>query len=249
MKPHALLVAAGGIFFACSLATQEPSRGPDGHSRTSVPGVEVLAIPGRPFTAKTTTEWTRTLEDGSTITMRLDAVIARDRQGRVYRENHTFVPLNSKGPAPLYQIHLYDPVSRSQLRCDGRVYECLLSEYKPKTYFDATPEGSYENDTRTLTRAQLGSDTIEGIHVTGTRETWTTLPGAAGNESPIVSTREYWYSEELQTNLAVTRIDPGTGKQVIRLSQISRDEPDPHLWDAPIGFKVLDTRAAAQRRR
>jgi hypothetical protein len=92
-----------------------------------------------------------------------------------------------------------------------------------------TPEGSYQNGTRTLTREHLASDTIEGIYVLGTRA--------------------FWYSDELQTNLAVRRIDPMLGKQAIRLSGISRSEPDPHLWDVPIGFTVRDLRADAKRRK
>jgi hypothetical protein len=53
----------------------------------------------------------------------------------------------------------------------------------------------------------------------------------------------------LQTNLAVTRIDPREGKQVIRLFDISRAEPDSHLWDIPVGFTVRDMRASAHRSR
>jgi hypothetical protein len=125
----------------------------------------------------------------------------------------------------------------------------VLTDYKPQTFFDATPEGTYVNGTRTLKRENLGSDIIDGVEVVGTRETLTINPGTLGNDQPLVSTREYWYSDELQTNLAVTRIDPGQGKQVIRLANLSRSEPDPHLWDVPIGFTVRDMRASTRDRR
>jgi len=237
------------LLFALSLAAQEPSRGPDGGTSIHVSGIEVLAIPDKPFSATDTIEWTRTLEDGSTINLHLDAAMARDSRGRVYRENHNFVPVGSKDQAPLYEIHLYDPVSRSQLLCNGRVYRCILSDFTPRTFFDATPEGTYDHGTRTLTRESLGSSVIEGLYVIGTREITTLVAGAAGNVRPIVATREYWYSDELQINLAVTRIDPGSGKQVIRVSHIVRGDPDPHLWDVPIGFKVRDARASARQGR
>lgn len=230
-------------------STQEPSRGPDGGTGHHVSGVEVLSIPGKPFSAKDTIDWTRTLEDGSTVTLHLDAFLARDGQGRVYRERHHFVPANSQDAAPLYEIRMYDPVSRTQLLCDGRSYRCALYDYKPQTSFEPTPEGSYQQETRTLTRERLGSDAIEGIQVQGTRETWTVSSGAIGNERPLVKAREFWYSDELQTNLAVIRTDPIEGKQVIQLSHISRGEPDPHLWDVPIGFTVRDVRARASRKR
>lgn len=245
MHVRAFVAAAGCILLVTFARAQDTPRGPDGGTSHHVSGVEVLNIPGKPFTAKTSTDWTRTLNDGSSITLHLDALIARDSQGRVYRERHNFVPANSTRLAPLYEIHLYDPVSRTQLLCNGRVRRCILADYKPQITFQASPEGSYMNGTRTLTREQLGSDTIDGIYVAGTRETLTVSPGAIGNERPVVYTREFWYSDELQTNLAVTRNDPMEGKQVIRLSNIKREEPDPHLWDVPIGFTVQDQRVLA----
>jgi hypothetical protein len=250
MKSTAFFLLVACVFLGGDAATQEPSRGPDaGIGHGHIPGVDVLPIPNSQFSAKTTTEWVRTLEDGSTVNLHLDAFLARDSHGRVYRENHHFVPANTKAEAPLYEIHLLDPVTRTQLHCLGKTYECVLSKHKPTTYFETTPEGSYDQGTRTLTRERLGTDTIEGLPVIGTRETWTVRPGADGNEQPLVSTREFWYSEELQTNLAVTRIDPRVGKQIIHLSHISRAEPDPHLWEVPIGFRVRDLRSSVQRGR
>jgi hypothetical protein len=250
MKSVVFVLLVACVFQGGDAVPQEPSRGPDaGIGHGHIPGVDVLPIANAQFSAKTTTEWTRKLEDGSTVILRLDASIARDSHGRVYRENHHFVPANSKADAPLYEIHLLDPLSRTQLYCLGKTYECVLRDYKPTTSFQTTPAGSYDQETRTLTRERLGMDTIEGLQVVGTRETWTIRPGAAGNEQPLVTTREFWYSEELQTNLAVTRIDPRVGKQVIHLSHISREEPDLHLWDVPVGFRVRDLRSSAQRRR
>ena len=244
-----LYLAAGCVLFSGLALAQESSRGPDGRTSSRVSGVEVLAIPDRPFSAKDSIDWTRTLEDGSTVTLHLDAFLARDSQGRIYRERHNFVPANSKDPAPLYEIHVYDPVTRTQMLCNGRTYWCVVTNYKPQTTFVATPEGSYDQGTRTLTREHLGGDVIDGIAVDGTRETMTINAGVAGNERAYVSTKEFWYSSELQTNLAVTRSDPAEGKQVIRLSKISRSEPDAHLWEVPVGFKVRDMRMATRRER
>jgi hypothetical protein len=249
MKRPLVFFLGGCIFLVGAARSQEPSRGPDGGTKSQVSGVEVLAIPGKPFSAKDTIDWIRTLEDGSKVTLHLDAFLARDSHGRVYRERHHFVPANSKTPAPLYEIHLFDPVTRTQLLCNGRTYRCVLSDYTPETFFNATPEGVYDHGNRTLTREHLGADTIEGIYTLGTRETMTTNAGAVGNERPIVSTREFWYSDELQTNLSVTRIDPVEGKQIIRLSAISRTEPDEHLWDIPVGFTVRDMRASTRKER
>jgi hypothetical protein len=70
-----------------------------------------------------------------------------------------------------------------------------------------------------------------------------------GNERPLVSTREFWYSDELQTNLKVTRVDPREGTQAIWITDLSTAEPDPHLFEIPLGYSVRDLREPAQRKR
>ncbi len=232
-----------------TLGAQEPLRGPDGGTTTHVSGVVLLAIPGKPFSATTTTEWTQTFADGSTVQKHLEASLARDIRGRIYRENHTFVPANSDRKSPLREVHLYDPVTRSQAYCSTRAMQCVIADYYPMTFFETVPTGTSLDGTRTMIRESLGSDVIEGLYVTGTRETTTIAPGAVGNDQPLISTREFWFSSELQTNLAVIRSDPREGKQVIRLSHISMSEPDSHMFEIPIGYSVKDTRASALRRK
>jgi len=238
-----------GCVFSCGAAAQEAERGPDVTGTTNIPGVQVLTIPGKPFSAHSSTDWTRTLEDGMTVTMHLDAKLVRDGAGRVYREHHHFVPASSHYPAPLYEIRIYDPVAKVSILCDGRNYRCTVTDYKPQTYFTMPAQGTTPDGTHTMTRENLGSDNIDGIRVVGTRETTTTSAGVVGNDRPLVSTREFWYSDELQTNLAVTRLDPRTGKVVVRLSEVSREEPDAHIFQIPIGFSVVDLRSPARVQR
>jgi hypothetical protein len=247
MQSPAVFSMAAIALLAGALAAQEPVRGPDANTSTHVPGIVLLAIPNKPFSGTDTIEWTRTLEDGTTVTTHVTALVARDSQGRIYRENHHFVATGKT--SPLYQIHIYDPVTRSQALCSTQTMECVLTDYKPQTFFESRGEGPFDDGNRSLARERLGSETIEGIYVSGTRETTTVNAGILGNDRPLVSTREFWYSEELQTNLAVTRIDPRTGKQAIWISGISRAEPDSHLFDLPIGYAVRDLRTYVRRKR
>jgi len=244
-----LLFLAAALLASSAAWAQETERGPDGSTSTHVSGVEVLNIPGKPFSAHSSMDWTRRLEDGSTITQHLDALLARDSQGRVYREKHHFVPANSHTPAPLYELHIYDPVARAQMFWVARALTCFITSYQPRTFAPAPQPGTSRDGTRTLNRETLGSDTIEGLFEVHTRETVTTEADATGNSQPLTSTREYWYSEELQTNLAVTRMDPRTGRQEIHLSQVARGEPDPHIFEVPVGFHVRDTRSNPARAR
>jgi hypothetical protein len=245
MKRNVLLAVAAVAWAASLVCGQDTLRGPDGGTSTHVSGVVVLAIPGKPFSARTTTEWTQTLADGSTITKRLDSNLARDSRGRIYRENHAFVPASSGQKSPLNNIHISDPVAHAQMYCYPKAFQCIVTNYTPQTFFQTQPTGSFDNGNRFLARESLGPKTIEGIYVTGIRETTSVNAGVLGNDQPLVSTREFWYSDELQTNLAVTRIDPREGKQVIQLSEISQGEPDAHMFQVPIGYSVRDDRSPA----
>jgi hypothetical protein len=93
MRPYALLALL--LLLIYPLAAQESdalSRGPDGETRYFVEGIKVLPLAGKPFSGRSTTEWTRTLEDGSVVTTRLYAMVARDSQGRIYREKRSLFP-------------------------------------------------------------------------------------------------------------------------------------------------------------
>jgi hypothetical protein len=86
----------------------------------------------------------------------------------------------------------------------------------------------------------LGSQTMEGVLVTGTRTTRTIPAGEIGNERPINIVIEVWTSPELQTVVMSKRTDPRMGEQTFRLTNIVRTEPDASLFAVPADFKVLD---------
>lgn len=244
MKLCVRVLAAALCLMSLHLIAQEIQRGPDSSTSFHVPGVDVLPISGKPFSAKSRTEWTRQLQDGSTLQLHLTANLARDSQGRVYRERRSFMPGLSNEETRLTQIMIFDPVAQSQTICTVALHKCVVSNYHPRTNFREMPAGSFDGGRRYLNRESLGSNTMDGLDVTGTRETITVSPGTVGNEKPLVSIREFWYSAELQTNLAVTRKLPIDGLQVVQLSDVNTGEPAPELFQAPAGFVIEDTRPA-----
>jgi hypothetical protein len=242
MRRFVSLLAAGCWLLSLHLMAQDAQRGPDSSTSYHVPGVDVLAIPGKPFSAKSKTEWTRKLEDGSTLQQHLTANLARDSQGRVYRERRSFMPGLSNEETRLTHILIYDPVAKSETICTVAVRKCVVSDYQARTNFRDIPAGPFDGGKRYLNRESLGSSTMDGLEVTGTRETITVAAGTVGNETPLVSTREFWYSAELQTNLAVTRKLPVEGLQVVQLSEVNPSEPPAELFQTPAGYAVEDVR-------
>ncbi len=246
MKFCALLAVS--LLFACSLVAQEsegPSRGPDGGTRTHVGGIEILPVTGKPFSGRDSIDWTRTLEDGTVQTTHLDANLARDSQGRIYREHRSFVPANGGERSRLNEIILSDPITHTRTTCVVSSHRCTVGRYYAPASFTLRPVGPFDSAKRYLTRESLGSDSINGLNVVGTRETISINPGVLGNNQALVTTREFWYSPDLQVNLSVTRQDPREGTQVINVVDLSRSEPDPSLFHVPAGY-VVEGREPAQ---
>jgi hypothetical protein len=229
------------LFGVSSVLAQTPAtvqRGPDSGTRTIVPGVEVLPIPGLPFTGRGHTVFTRTAEGGVSLTSYLEANVGRDSQGRVYRERHHFGPAGVDPQTTIYESSVADPVAHTLTTCVYAMRRCFVTSYYPRTSFALQPVGAFDKGRRFLSRESLGNQTREDLPVVGTRETTTYAPGTVGNEQTITSTREFWYSEDLKTNLAVTRKDPREGNAMIHVTIFSRSEPDPAIFAVPSGFAV-----------
>jgi hypothetical protein len=86
----------------------------------------------------------------------------------------------------------------------------------------------------------LGSQTMEGIVVNGTRTTRTIPAGEIGNDKTISIVTEVWMSPDLKTVISSKRNDPRMGEQTFQLTNIVRAEPDPTLFAVPSDFKITD---------
>lgn len=86
----------------------------------------------------------------------------------------------------------------------------------------------------------LGKQIIEGVNAEGTRTTQTLEAGAIGNDRPIQMVSERWYSPELQTVMMTRHSDPRTGDEVFKLTNVSRSEPSPVLFQVPAGYQVIE---------
>jgi hypothetical protein len=226
----------------CAQDSEELMRGPDGGTTYHVDGISVRPLPGQPFWGRSTTEWTRTLQDGSVVTTHLFAMVARDNRGRIYREGRNFVPANSDQEPRRYRFKIADPITHTLTVCMVASRSCELTNYSAPTSFTPKPVGPFDNGKRTLARESLGNDVIDGINVVGTRETITINAGTVGNSQALSVIREFWYAPELQVNLAITRKDPREGTQVVRVKEVSRADPDPDLFKVPEGYTVHDVR-------
>jgi hypothetical protein len=91
-----------------------------------------------------------------------------------------------------------------------------------------------------VTTEDLGSQTMEGVFVTGVRTTRTIPAGQVGNEKPISIVTEVWTSPDLKTIVYSKRSDPRMGEQIFQLTSITRNEPDASLFTVPADFKIAE---------
>jgi hypothetical protein len=99
------------------------------------------------------------------------------------------------------------------------------------------------SDEPTPTTENLGDETIEGIHATGTRLTTTIPSGNMGNELPMVVTSERWYSPELKATVLTKHNDPWAGELKTQLTSVNTAEPDRSLFTVPADYKIVDEKA------
>ena len=85
----------------------------------------------------------------------------------------------------------------------------------------------------------LGQQTIEGVVVDGKRIT-ATIPGATGNQRPISTVTEEWFSSELQVVVLSKMTDSRLGETTHRLTNIRREEPPATLFTLPADYVVKD---------
>jgi hypothetical protein len=100
-------------------------------------------------------------------------------------------------------------------------------------------EGQSSDETPPKTE-QLGDQTIEGIHATGTRVTTTIPAGRMGNEQPIIVTSERWYSPELRATVMTKHNDPWAGELKTQFTNVNTSEPDRSLFVVPSDYKIIE---------
>jgi len=93
----------------------------------------------------------------------------------------------------------------------------------------------------------LGERNIEGVTAKGTRLTHTIPEGKIGNDRPISITSERWYSEELGTVVMTKTTNPMSGNITFKLTNISRAEPSPSLFEIDDDVEVHEGQSIHRR--
>jgi hypothetical protein len=80
---------------------------------------------------------------------------------------------------------------------------------------------------------------MAGEPVRGLRETQTIPAEKSGRGKEVVITDEYWYSDDLRINIMIKHSDPRAGTTTLTVTQITREEPDPTLFEIPDSYAAV----------
>jgi hypothetical protein len=220
---------------------------PDGDSFERIINITIPPVQHAPFTSIVTAEWTKTLEDGSTLTRQNHRVVVRDGNGRIFQERRWLVPKDGQEESFLMRTEISDPTQHTKYFCRPQDHICMLQDYDGGPAEVSEPVGSQDGGKTMLTREDLGKNNVSGLEVVGTRETRIIAAGVLGNDRPLTVTKEFWYSPQLGLNMLVKRNDPRTGVQTFMVTEVGLAEPDPKYFQLPAGYTVKDMRQAANK--
>jgi len=225
-------------------------------------------VQGAPYSATITNESVQTLADGNRIVQSSTGTTARDSHGRT-RQDAPLPPIGnlSAANAP-HLVFIMDPVAQVSytLNLTDKTAEKMsipsgapgpsaatagarqvfvtqsgalqVPDAPPPAIAIAKSLGSEEH--AEVTTEDLGTETMEGLLVTGARTTRTIPAGEIGNEKPISIVTEVWTSPDLKTIVYSKRSDPRMGEQTFKLANVVRAEPDASLFTVPADFKLTD---------
>jgi hypothetical protein len=92
----------------------------------------------------------------------------------------------------------------------------------------------------------LGTQVIEGVTARGHRMTQTWPVDSIGNDRPIVSVNETWFSDQLGMMVLSKNSDPRHGDSTTTLKNVNLAEPDPSLFQPPPGYQIVDENGSFQ---
>jgi hypothetical protein len=193
-------------------------------------GFETKFVKGAPYSAIVETEAVQTLADGNHIRSRTASAVYRDSEGRTRRENQPKMP----GFAP--EVLISDPTTGTNYWLDTQQRIAF------KTPINLL-QVELAKKTIPVVTESLGNQMIEGMNCAGIRKTISIAAGAIGNDLPLTTVVEEWYSPELQVLVLTKRSDPRTGETIYRLTKINRSEPDHSLFEIPANFIVKEKSA------
>src|SRR5262245_19957787 len=103
------------------------------------------------------------------------------------------------------------------------------------------PAGLTKTIVKPATKTEsLGKQMVEGVECEGERAVTTMPAGTIGNDRPIETVNETWYSPELKIMILSKRSDPRFGESTYSVTNITRSEPYAEIFLPPSDYKLTN---------
>jgi len=225
---------------------------------------EPTGIAGAPYSGVAVTQSTTTFSDGNRIVRNASTRYYRDGQGRTRVERGVGGDGAGNGSQSNAMITITDPVGGELyfFRTQSKIVEAMtLSPGLMAARSAVAPAadrqvpfalmgigmgiGASLSTEASSTSTSLGQKVVNGVMATGTRTSRTIPAGVLGNEQPITSTVDEWFSPDLDVPVQITQKSSLGGDVTLNLTQLVRGEPAASLFAPPAGYTVNDVSGAA----
>jgi len=253
---RASLLFASFCLFACAAFGQPTSSSKHMVTCSATLGPPTEAVPGStaPYSAVRESSGVQTLADGTHIAhASLTEKLYRDSEGRT-RLERPFCHSPVESPWGVI-VEIRDPVSGYSYILDEQNHVAHRFTWEVRLTAAGTPRAkapvAAETTMKTVapiqdasrptsTTESVGSQTMEGVLVEGTRTTQFMPEGSVGNDRPITVTHETWTSPDLKIVVLSKGNDPRSGELTTRLTNIDLSNPILSLFQPPADYKVVD---------
>lgn len=224
----------------------------------SFAGLGMQGKAGAPYSATLKTSFEQKLPDGNAVHGFSVTHEARDSKGRTMKERAQGCERGEDGqPKERLAVNVFDPTTNTMMNWQEddaeprivHVFHMSVPDRKQPTADEAADQKRSQIVARTQiqekTRVEhLGSKTVAGVLAEGTRTVRTIPAGEEGNDLPLEVINEQWTSKELGLTLMRIDDDPRRGRTTLEFEALSLGEPDPAVFAAPAGYKVVEQHPA-----
>jgi hypothetical protein len=213
-------------------------------------GMTVASVPGYPISGTIEAENTGTDSHGKTVITRFRSKIYRDSKGRT-RLEWDMTPLGEAPKPGWFMIDIYDPTTRTSIQLQPSIRTAWKGHFpapnekpqqvcKDSDFPKIDPKDLAQLAIPQVSQKELAHDVVDGMAVRHGRESLKYPPNSSGESSAYARVTDYWFSQELQIFVLVKRSGPGKSQHTVKLSDISRGEPDPSLFTIPPDYQVSE---------
>jgi len=224
-------IAVAGVL---TLSAQQAPKQPQTAASRSIALQSPFLAPvsGSPVTARFVINTERSRPDGSTEALGATFQVARDSSGRISHELRGLEPPTSAAESPSQGAVLYDPRTHLSQTIDDANRTDVEREIRLPVNWFLTAAGTSEFK-------NLGSKTIAGVKVRGTRRTWRASAQFSQTGQPSQTSIDTWFSDRLHMTVSERRTNPDGSVVSVIASQIDRQQPAASLFEAPQGYQVV----------